>query len=390
MKEQAAAKPGSAPKRIAVLGATGSVGRQVLAVIAQHPDRFEAYALVCHRNAQALAELGRRHHARHLVVVEDGDGAVPGAKRGAAALDEVLQDPALDLVVVGIAGAAALKPTLTAIEAGHDVAIASKEVLVMAGPLVMAAARRRGARVLPVDSEHSAIWQALFGESPASVRRLVLTASGGPFWQRPLVALGQVTVAEALAHPRWRMGKKISIDSATMMNKGLEILEAHALFDVPYAAVDVVIHPQSIVHSLVEFVDGSSKAQLGLPDMRMPIALALSYPERLENIAPPVNLAEVGRLDFFPVDDARFPAVELARAAARAGGRQPAVLNAANEVAVELFLSERIPFLEIAALVEQALAANPEPRGTGLGDMLEADAWARRYVAQAVLKAQGA
>jgi len=382
---------GPAPrKRIAVLGATGSIGRQVLAVIGRHADRFEAYGLVCHRQAHALVELGHRHQARHLVVLEGGAEIPPGVAHGAAALEELLQDPAIDLVVVGIAGAAALRPTLTAIEAGHDVALASKEVLVIAGDLVMQAARRHGVRILPVDSEHSAIWQALFGESPASVRRLILTASGGPFWRRPLHDLEHVTVAEALAHPRWKMGKKISIDSATMMNKGLEILEAHCLFQVPYGAIDVVIHPQSIAHSLVEFVDGSSKAQLGLPDMRVPIALALSYPERLDHVVPPVDLAAVGPLEFFPLDPVRFPAVGLARAAGQAAGTQPAVLNAANEAAVALFLAERIPFARIPALVEQALSANPQQRGHSLEDMLEADSWARRYIAQAISEVQRA
>jgi 1-deoxy-D-xylulose-5-phosphate reductoisomerase len=375
-------------KRIAVLGATGSVGRQVLDVIAQHPERYQAHALVCHRQALALAELGRRHGAKHLLALEPSQDCPRSVRNGAAALEEILQDPDIDLVVVGIAGAAALRPTLAAIEAGHDIAIATKEVLVMAGGLVMEAARRHKVRVLPVDSEHSAIWQALLGEDPAGVHRLLLTASGGPFWQRPLEALAHVTVAEALAHPRWRMGKKISVDSATMMNKGLEILEAHCLFGVPYDAIDVVIHPQSIVHSLVEFVDGASKAQLGIPDMRVPIALALSYPERLPRIAPPVDLVQVGKLEFFPLDPTRFPAVGLARAAGRAGGRQPAVLNAANEAAVELFLAERIPFTRIPVLVEEALSANPERRGSTLGDMLEADAWARQFVVQASLEAQ--
>ncbi len=377
-------------KRIALLGATGSIGRQVLAVISQHPERFHAYALVCHRQVEALVQLARAYDARHLVALEPGRDCPPGVRSGAAALDEILQDADLDLVVVGIAGAAALHPTLTALQAGHDVAIATKEVLVMAGDLVMEAARRSNTRVLPVDSEHSAIWQALFGESLAAVRKLVLTASGGPFWQLPPAELERVTVAQALAHPRWRMGKKISVDSATMMNKGLEILEAHCLFGVPYDAIDVVIHPQSVVHSLVEFIDGSSKAQLGLPDMRVPIALALSYPERLANVAPPASLAEIGRLEFFPLDAGRFPAVALARAAGLVGGRQPAVLNAANETAVGLFLAEAISFVRIAQLVEEALTANPEPRGRTLGDMLEADAWARRFVTQAAVEAQGA
>jgi 1-deoxy-D-xylulose-5-phosphate reductoisomerase len=372
------------------LGATGSIGRQVLAVIGQYPERFHAYALVCRRQAEELVRLGQTYDAQHLVALEPTGDCPPGVRTGAAALDEVLREPDLDLVVVGIAGSAALHPTLTAIGAGHDIAMATKEVLVMAGELVMAEARQHNVRVLPVDSEHSAIWQALFGESPASVRRLILTASGGPFWQLPPAELAGVTVAQALAHPRWRMGKKISVDSATMMNKGLEILEAHCLFGVPYDAIEVVIHPQSIVHSLVEFVDGASKAQLGLPDMRVPIALALSYPERLPDIAPPARLTEIGRLEFLPLDPRRFPAVGLARAAGRAGGRQPAVLNAANEAAVGLFLAEKISFGRIAQLVEEALTANPAQRGSTLDDMLEADAWARRFVSQAAMEAQDA
>jgi len=289
----------------------------------------------------------------------------------------MVTDPRCDLVVVAIPGARALAPTLAALKAGKELALATKEVLVMAGALVMRAAGERGIR--PIDSEHSAIWQCLWGERRDSVRRLILTASGGPFWAHPDLDLDQVTLEEALNHPRWSMGPKVTIDSATLMNKGLEVIEAHHLFDVPLERISVVIHPQSVVHSMVEFVDGSLKAQLGRPDMRLPIAVALGYPDRLADAVPSTVLEELEELDFQSLDEERFPSVGLARQAALKGGGRPAVLNAANEEAVNAFLAGAIPFSGIVRTVERALEAFAGA-GESLQEILEADRWAREYV----------
>jgi 1-deoxy-D-xylulose-5-phosphate reductoisomerase len=266
---------------------------------------------------------------------------------------------------------------MAALEAKKEIALATKEVLVMAGALVMKAAGSRGIR--PVDSEHSAIWQCLWGERLDRVRRLIITASGGPFWAHPDLDLDQVTVEQALNHPRWSMGPKVTVDSATMMNKGLELIEAHHLFGVPIEDISVVVHPQSAVHSLVEFVDGSLKAQLGRPDMRLPIAVALGYPDRLGDAVPPTNLEDLGPLEFYPLDETRFPAVRLARSAAHAGRGRPAVLNAANEEAVNAFLAGEIPFSGIIRTVERTLEAFPGG-GEDLEAILEADRWSRAYV----------
>jgi 1-deoxy-D-xylulose-5-phosphate reductoisomerase len=352
-------------RNIAILGSTGSVGGQALEVIDRYPERFRVFGLLA----------GRRPPGREAPwVVRAGE---PDAEQRVEAM---VSDPGCDLVLVAIPGAAALKPTLAALRAGKVVALASKEVLVMAGELVMAAARGPdGPLIRTVDSEHSAIWQCLWGESPASVAGLILTASGGPFWSRPELDPGSITVEQALAHPRWSMGPKITVDSATMINKGLELIEAHHLFQVPLERIRVVIHPQSVVHSLVEFVDGSLKAQLGLPDMRLPIALALAYPERLPGAVPPTPLESLGSLDFHALDNARFPAVELARRAASGGAPRPAVLNAANEEAVGAFLGGEIAFPAILELVEGALEGCPI-QGRGLEEILAADDWARHYV----------
>ncbi|HEX6489725.1 MAG TPA: 1-deoxy-D-xylulose-5-phosphate reductoisomerase [Candidatus Dormibacteraeota bacterium] len=333
-------------RTVAVLGATGSIGRQALDVIERYPDRFQVFGKA---NSETPAE----------------------------AIETMVTDAACDVVLVAISGAAALRPTLAALRAGRTVALATKEVLVMAGELVMRQAEP--GQIRPVDSEHSAIWQCLWGERPESVSRLVLTASGGPFWAQPPKDLDEVTVEDALNHPRWSMGPKVTVDSATLMNKGLEIIEARHLFGLPLDRIDVVIHPQSTVHSLVEFVDGSTKAQLGHPDMRLPIAVALAYPERLPGVVEPCAMEKVGRLDFHPLDEERFPAVRLARQAAAAGGSRPAVLNAANEAAVQAFLAHELPFGEIVRAVEEALSAVPE-RGGELDGLLEADSLAREYV----------
>ena len=292
-------------------------------------------------------------------------------------VEAMVTDPRCDVVVVAIPGARALGPTLAALKAGKEVALATKEVLVMAGALVMRAAGQRGIR--PVDSEHSAIWQCLWGERRDSVRRLILTASGGPFWAHPDLDLDQVTVEQALNHPRWSMGPKVTVDSATLMNKGLEVIEAHHLFGVPLDQIAVFIHPQSVVHSMVEFVDGSLKAQLGRPDMRLPISVALCYPDRLPDAVPPTPLEELSGLEFHALDEKRFPSVRLAREAAAAGHGRPAVLNAANEEAVNAFLDGAIPFSGIVRTVERALEAFPGG-GDSLQEILEADRWAREYV----------
>jgi 1-deoxy-D-xylulose-5-phosphate reductoisomerase len=351
------------PLRVAILGATGSVGRQALDVIDRFPERFEVLGLVTGRRAPD-------REARYVIRAGDEDCE--------ARTRELVTHPDCDIVLVAIPGASALAPTLAALEAGKRLAIATKEVLVMAGDLVMSRAGGPDA-VRPVDSEHSAIWQCLWGEAPTSVARLVITASGGPFWSRPDLDLARVTVREALNHPRWSMGPKVTVDSATLMNKGLEVIEGHHLFGVPLERIDVMVHPQSVIHSMVEFVDGSAKAQLSYPDMRLPIALGLSYPERLPGAVPPTRFHEVGSLELHPLDEVRFPAVRLAREAAGRGAPYPAVLNAANEEAVAAFLEGRLRFTDVVALVESALGAF-EGGGGSLEEILAADAAARTHV----------
>jgi len=373
-------------RRIVLLGATGSIGRQACEIVARYPEHFELVGAVVGSDVAGLTEVVQRFGVPRSAVVAPRDAAVPlppGCGTGMEAACEVAALDA-DVVCVGIAGAAALRPTLAALARGTDVAIATKEVLVMAGELVRARAAATGARLLPVDSEHSALWQCLRGEDPASVSRLLLTASGGPFRERPLDTLAEVTVDEALHHPNWSMGPKITVDSATMMNKGLEIVEAHFLFDVPYARIEVVIHPPSIVHSCVEFVDGATVAQIGIPDMRVPIALALADGRRLPGVCPPADLTAVHTLEFHPVDPARFPAPGLARRAGEMGGGAPCVLNAANEAAVAAFLHGRCRFTDIVPLVAETLEAAPLPAQPSLDELVELDAWARRAVDHAV------
>ncbi len=356
--------PLARPVNVAVLGATGSIGQQTLDVIDRNPARLRLFGLT----------EGRRSARRTAAYLIQGQAGDPEFDAG---VEEMVTDPRCDLVVVAIPGARALAPTMAALKAGKEVALATKEVLVMAGALVMRAAGDRGIR--PIDSEHSAVWQCLWGESRDSIRRLILTASGGPFWAHPDLDLDQVTVEQALNHPRWSMGPKVTVDSATLMNKGLEVIEAHHLFGVPIDQVSVLIHPQSVVHSVVEFIDGSLKAQLGRPDMRLPIAVALGYPERLADAVPPTMLEEFSGLEFHALDENRFPSVRLAREAATAGGAHPAVLNAANEEAVNAFLAGRLPFSAIVRTVAAALAAFPGGRDS-MQEILEADRWARDYV----------
>jgi 1-deoxy-D-xylulose-5-phosphate reductoisomerase len=366
--------PREGPLQVAILGATGSIGVQALDVIDRFPDRFQVFGLTSGRRP-----LDRK--ARYLLRSDDKDFD--------ARMVEMVAHPECDIVLVAIPGARSLRPTMAALGAGKRVALATKEVLVMAGDLVMKTAA--GGAIRPVDSEHSAIWQCLWGEAPESVARLILTASGGPFWPRPELDWDSVTVEQALAHPRWSMGPKVTIDSATLINKGLELIEAHHLFSVALDRIQVVVHPQSVIHSLVEFVDGSSKAQLGNPDMRLPIALGLSYPDRLPGVVPPTRFQELGSLDLHPLDDRRFPSVELAREAARRGAPFPAVLNAADEEAVAAFREGRLRFSGIVAAIESALAAFDGLRGPHeptLEDILEADRLARAHVHALALAAR--
>jgi 1-deoxy-D-xylulose-5-phosphate reductoisomerase len=376
-------------RRLAVLGSTGSVGEQALAVAEAFPDRYAVVALAAGRNIEKLAEQVRRFEPE-IVSVADAAAAELLRKRlrrddlvvewGADGLDGVATH-ASELVVAGLVGAVGLRPTLAAIRAGRDIALANKEVLVTAGALVLREARARGVTLLPVDSEHSAIFQALAGQRRQDVARLILTASGGPFRTWTPERIARATVEQALDHPNWDMGPKITIDSATLMNKGLEVIEARWLFDVPPQQVDVVVHPQSIVHSMVEFLDGSVLAQLGLPDMRVPIAVALAHPERLPLDSARLDLAAVGRLDFETPDRKRFPCLDLAYAALAADEAAPAVLNAANEVSVAAFLAGEIPFPAIAAANAGVLNAHVAHAAAAplrdLKDVAEADAWAR-------------
>ncbi len=388
------------PKHVVVVGATGSIGRQTLDIVHNFPDELVVVGLAGGRRARPMIDAVAssdvlRRTVRRIVMSDDdvadevraglpatahrGGGAGMKVYGGRDALLEMVTEDDVDLVVMAMVGAEALMPTLAALEAGKDVALATKEVLVAGGELVMDMARRAGARLLPVDSEHNAIFQCLHGEDKQSVKRLLLTASGGPFRRTPKDELAQVTPGEALRHPTWNMGAKVTIDSATLMNKGLEVIEARWLFDLSVDHIDVVVHPQSIVHSCVEFVDGSILAHMGPTDMRIPIQHALLFPVRLPSPVKPLSLADVGQLTFEPPDRERFPALELAYEAARRGGTMPAVLNAANEVAVELFLQERIGFLDIPRIVERAMADH-KPQTPDLENVLAADAWARKAV----------
>lgn len=381
-------------KRLGILGSTGSIGVNTLEIVQRHPERFSVVGLAAGSNIDLLEQQMRRFRPS-FVSVFDLQRAKELRERtsdldieiyeGSHAACTIASLPEVDLVLSGIVGAAGLTPTLAAIRAGKDVAIANKEPLVMAGELVMREAEGR-VRVLPVDSEHSAIFQALSGNRHGDVKRLILTASGGPFRTWPSESFSQITVRDALQHPNWRMGQKITIDSASMMNKGLEVIEAHWLFNVEADHVDVVVHPQSIVHSLVEFVDGSVIAQLGIHDMQIPIAYALNYPERLPNTLPALDLTEIGTLTFESPDLARFPCLRLAYEAIKTCGTAPTVLNAANETAVEAFLNERLPFTNIPQVIDETLQKH-DVRTLVDGDIdtiLSADRWAREKAASII------
>jgi 1-deoxy-D-xylulose-5-phosphate reductoisomerase len=385
---------------ITVLGATGSIGVSALDVLARHPERFRVHGLSGHRNIELLAEQIRRLRPARVVVAADAvdrllgllgrDAAGTSIESGPDALVDLAADGGSVTVVAGIVGAAGLAPTLAAVRRGKRVLLANKEALVMAGSLFMDAVAESGACLLPLDSEHNAVFQCLpAGYRPgdaaaAGVRRVLLTASGGPFRETPLAALREVGPEQACAHPNWSMGRKISVDSATLMNKGLERIEACWLFGLPSRCVEVVVHPQSVVHSLVEYQDGSMLAQLGSPDMRIPIAHALGYPLRIVSGAKPLDLVRIGRLDFEPPDTARFPCLDVARRAFDAGGDACATLNAANEVAVDAFLGGQVGFMDIPGIVSSVMERRPGAAVNSLDDVLAADAQARRLARQVV------
>jgi 1-deoxy-D-xylulose-5-phosphate reductoisomerase len=372
---------------IAVLGSTGSVGQQVIDVIDAHPDRFRVATLAARTASELFLSQVRKYRPAVAAVSIPAPTPFEGATRsyaGTAGLLAAATSGAADIVVVATSGHDAIGPTLHAIELGKTIALANKETLVCAGGLMMPLAKLHGVEIRPVDSEHSAIWQALGGALAGDVRRVILTASGGPFRSRSLSELAEVSIEDALAHPIWSMGGKITIDSATMMNKGLEIIEAHWLFDVPYDRIDVLVHPESIVHSLVEFIDGSQIAQLGVPDMRTPIRYALSYPYRLDTPGDRLDLAQAGSLTFEEPNDARFPCLRLAREAGMAGGTYPTALSAADDVAVAAFLNAELRFSEIPLVIEEVVGRHDSVNEPTLEDILNVDTWARKLAAESI------
>uniref|UniRef100_A0ABX1N6K8 1-deoxy-D-xylulose 5-phosphate reductoisomerase n=1 Tax=Aromatoleum buckelii TaxID=200254 RepID=A0ABX1N6K8_9RHOO len=391
-------------QRVTVLGATGSIGMSTLDVLARHPDRFEAFALTAQIQVERLFELCLRFSPRFAVLVDSAAasdlrqrlkaaGSQTEVLAGAAALVDVAAHPDADAVMAAIVGAAGLAPALAAARAGKRVLLANKEALVLSGRLFMQAVAASGAQLLPIDSEHNAVFQALpqgYGRDPqrCGVRRILLTASGGPFRERSLESLADVTPDEACAHPNWVMGRKISVDSATMMNKGLEVIEAHWLFAVPPEAIEVVVHPQSVIHSMVEYADGSVLAQLGNPDMRTPIAHALAYPERIDAGVRPLDLFEIGRLNFERPDFVRFPCLALAYDALREGGAAAAVLNAANEEAVAAFLERRVGFTRIPDIIAATLERARDLSVDCIEAILDADARAREVARSEILARQ--
>jgi 1-deoxy-D-xylulose-5-phosphate reductoisomerase len=385
-------------KSISILGSTGSIGVNALDVIRRFKDRFRVVALAAGRNLPLLREQAlefrpeivsianaeqaselRSDLSKHGIEVMCGEeGTIAVATHGDA-----------NMVLSAMVGAKGFLPTLQAISAGKDIALANKETLVVAGPIIAREIARNRVRLLPVDSEHSAIWQCLMGAEKQMVSRLILTASGGPFFRRDVSSFDSITIGQALEHPNWRMGKKITIDSATLMNKGLEMIEAHYLFDEPSEKLDVLIHPQSVVHSMVEFIDGSVIAQLGTADMRGPIQYALSYPERWENNLPSIDLTRIRNLEFYEPDFGKFPCLRLAHHALELGGTMTAVLNAANEVAVESFLNESIPFTAIPSTVEATMQNHDTRQDPELEDVLQADRWARQFAEAHISKHKG-
>ncbi len=373
-------------KTIALLGSTGSIGVSTLALVREFPERFRVHGMVAGQNLLLLAKQVKEFSPSCVAIRNEQD--VPRLRRllgnhkveilwGESGASTVASSAEVDVVLAAIVGGAGLMPCLQGVLAGKEIALANKEALVMAGELFVDAAKQRGVRLLPVDSEHSAVFQCLQGNHRAEVDKIILTASGGPFLRTPLSRLDKVSVAQALKHPNWKMGQKITIDSATMMNKGLEVIEARWEFDMQPDRIDVVIHPESLVHSMVRYQDGSIIAQLGIADMRIPIAYALAFPHRLEGSWPPLDLKRHGQLNFMPLEKRRFPALSLAYAALREGGTMPTVLNAANEVAVAAFLDRRIGFREIHRIITRTMHKHSNRRATEVGEILEVDRWAR-------------
>jgi 1-deoxy-D-xylulose-5-phosphate reductoisomerase len=396
----------STQRGVAILGSTGSVGRSTLAVIALHPERFKVEVLGAFNSWEAIVQQAREFRPQTVVLVDPAAAAKARAalrdlksatqvESGDDALADAVRGVNVQMVMAAIVGAAGLSPTLAAVRAGKRVLLANKESLVMTGRLLMDEVRRAGAELIPIDSEHNAIFQCmpagyLPGDAARGVTRVILTASGGPFRNSTAAEMATATPDQACAHPKWKMGRKISVDSATLMNKGLEVIEATLLFGLGEPQVDVVVHPQSIVHSLVEYADGSMLAQLGAPDMRTPIAQALAWPERFASGVQSLDLVAVGQLGFEPPDHARFPSLTLARAAARAGGTAPTLLNAANEVAVEAFLDRRLNFVGISTVIDKVLQRLDASPVKALDDVLDADAAARRLAATLIEHCAGA
>ena len=377
-------------KNVVLLGSTGSIGTSTVKVAEDIPDHIRLLALAAGNNTELLLEQTRKHKPQAISITDPANaeelknalGTSCDVFSGTDGLERLATLPGADIVLIAIVGTAGLKPALAAIRAGKDIAVASKEILVMAGEIVMNEARKQGVRVLAVDSEHSAIFQCLDGKPSASVRKLWLTASGGPFRQTPKDQFQNITVEQALKHPSWVMGRKITIDSATLFNKGLEMIEARWLFDIGMERVGVIVHPQSVVHSMVEFVDGSMLAQLSTPDMCLPIQYALTYPERANSERVQTNLPKLGSLTFEEPDPEKFASISLARRAGEIGGTLPAVLNAANEVAVEAFVNRKMGFLQITETVARVMKSHKVVSQPTLGQLLEADAWARREATQ--------
>ena len=377
-------------RTIALLGSTGSIGVSTLRLVREFPQRFRIHGMVAGKNLGRLARQIKAFRPKVVAIQSEADVArlrrLIGKTKveilfGEAGASAVATAAEVDVVLAAIVGGAGLLPTLKGLLAGKEIALANKEALVMAGEIFVKAAARKGVRLLPVDSEHSAIFQCLQGNQRSEVDKIILTASGGPFLRTPLGALEKVTVAQALKHPNWKMGQKITIDSATMMNKGLEVIEAHWEFGMAPKHIEVVIHPQSVVHSMVRYQDGAVMAQLGIADMRIPIAYALAYPHRLDGSWPPLDLTAHGELNFLPVEPKRFPALGLAYAALREGGTMPTVLNGANEVVVAAFLAGRIGFREIHRIIDKTMQRHRNGRAREIGAILEVDRWARTEAA---------
>ena len=380
-------------KRIVILGSTGSIGVNTLKVVQDHPDEFQVVGLAAQNNVESLAQQVRAFHPKAVAIGDTSrirqcqnlfDGVAPEIYAGEEGVTQLAAMEEVDLVVVAITGAAALKPTLAAIAKGRTIGLANKETLVMAGELVMQAALKSRATVLPIDSEHSAVFQCLKGHSHSEIRKILLTTSGGPLRTIPRPQFPMLTKEQIMDHPRWKMGPKITVDSATMMNKALEVIEARWLFGIPVEQVEVIVHPEAIIHSLVEFIDGSVLAQLAVTDMRIPIQYALTYPQRRRSSLAPLNLVEQKNLTFEAPDPVKFPALSLGYQAGQTGGTMPAVLNAANEVCVQAFLEDRLPFLEIPTTIEAVLSRHRLMTHPSLAEIFEADRWARAQADQRI------